>query len=345
MNDQSKFLPTKQELQTLRKHLNNIREAVVLTHIGPDQDALMSLTAWSYILQINTYGIIRPIYEDEILLEVADMLSVQTIERVGNIYQALERHQPSHVFLVDINHIHRLTKKNQEQLKNFLENKTTTIVIDHHETPMDFKPAFSIIKPLASNCELIYYISKDLGLEINKAAQNLIIGILSDTAGCKYAQQDRRPSTYTTKALFELSKNPTTNMRDAVTRSYMKLTQDMLPFVQEFLNNLVIKENLAYTYADYTTLSDKEQIPARRAKSYVLQEILTKLNKPVYYILSKNKDKIKVSFRSIPPISIRKLAESLGGGGHDFAAGAYINSNDLMQLIEHINTKIKHLFS
>lgn len=337
----TRFRITRKELQEMSKYLRDLREAVVLTHIGPDQDAMMSLSAWSYILSINTTAVIRPIYEEELLHEVADMPNLQTVEHVGNIYDAIVRYEPSHVFLVDINHVHRLTKSKHEQLKDYLENKTTTIVIDHHETPMDFKPAFKIIKPMASNAELLFYIARLLSLEVKDAAQDLLIGILADTGLLEFAQQENRPAYITTQAVYELSKYPNIDMRDAVKRAQMMLTPDLMPFIQEFLSNLKVEKDFAYTFADHSQLTDAETVPARRAKSYVLQAVLAKLDVPVYYIISQNDTKVKVSLRSRPPFSIRAIAEKLGGGGHDFASGAYIQNANMQDIITQLNHEIQ----
>ena len=243
--------------------------------------------------------------------------------------------------MVDINHIHRLSKTKHEELKDYLENKTTTIVIDHHETPMDFKPAFKIIKPMASNAELLFYIAKALGLEIKDAAQDLLIGILADTGLLEFCQQDGRPAYISTQAVYELSKYPNIDMRDAVKRAQMMLTPDLMPFIQEFLSNLQIKENYAYTFADHSNLADEETVPARRAKSYVLQTVLSKLGVPIYYIISQHDTKVKVSLRSRPPYSIRKIAEKLGGGGHDYAAGAYLSQTNMQDVIARLNHEIE----
>lgn len=340
----AKFKVTQQELNQLRDIIRNIREAVVVTHIGPDQDAMMSLASWSHILQVNTTAVVRPIYEDNFLYEVADMKSLQVVERVPDLYESLVKYEPSHVFLVDLNSHERLThhKNKLDKLKNFLETKTTTIIIDHHETPTTLNAHLKIIKPLASNCELLFNIAKELQLDYSKVAKELAIGILADTGMLEFSQLKDRPPTITTQALFELSKL-NLDFREIVKRATMQLTPDLLPFIHEYMQNLTVEKHYAYTFLDHTNLTGNQSVSALRAKSFVLQTILAKIPVPIYYIVSAKQNAVKVSMRSEPPIAIRSIAEKLGGGGHDYSVGIYMKNADLNKTILVLNHEIETL--
>ena len=335
---------TPQELKQFRNILKDIRHAVVVSHIGPDVDALMSITSLAHVLQYNSMGTIRLVYEDYILEELREHQTTKLIALTNNLVETLEQHQPSHVFIIDINHTYRLTRQDPAPLKEFLEKKTKTIVLDHHVGGMDFKPFFSIIKPYASATELLFYLIKALDLEFNAiVAQDILAGILSDTDMLRYAQVDKHDIHITLNAISQLI-NSGADFNYAVKLQDFVLNEKILKYIKIYLNNLTIEGGIAYSYIK-DPIKDEERMFVSRARQYVLEYFLKKLSTPIAFMITPLKDNTacKVSIRSVPPYEIKQVAEEFGGGGHPYASGIFARNMSVDELLPKLLQKLQNV--
>jgi phosphoesterase RecJ-like protein len=201
----------------------------------------------------------------------------------------------------------------------------TTVVIDHHASNTGFGTINLIDPTYIANCEIIYQLIKEWGVELTPGmAKCLMGGLYSDSGGFKYPATNSE----TFEAATELS----------------KLAPDYTKIIFEIENN-ESPEKLKYLGLAFSSIetyfNDKVAIsvvPYAKLKENNIDAEFTQRS-PVSTFLRSIKDwdlvmSLTESEPGISHVSIRtrdakiydlsKLASSMGGGGHVGAAGALI---------------------
>jgi phosphoesterase RecJ-like protein len=292
-----------------RQTIERVQHILVVTHVGPDGDALGSLTAVGIALSRlgknvtlacesdmpNRFGYLayidrvakRP--DPRVRYDVLIAVDCGDEQRMGEVYTMLPQPKP---FIINI---------------------------DHHITNTHFGD-LNWVADCPSTAEMIYNLFNDMGWEIDTAvAMSLLTGVVTDTLG--FRTPNVTPATLRiASALMEAGAD-----LPLITMQTLNLKPlSTLRLWQIGLNQMQIEDGLMWTTI---TNRDREMIGYRNDSSSGLVNLLADVNRvAIGAVLMEMEDgSIRVGFRSRPPYDVAQLAQSLGGGGHPQAAGCTMN--------------------
>lgn len=303
------------ELRKLIACLKENNNFLITSHLNPEGDALGS--------EIACYRLLKAMGKDALILND-------------------DNTPPGYAFLPGVNKIKKFNKKNIRKLKfdclvvldcsglkrcgqvaelNSLNRPV--INIDHHISN-EFFGGVNWVDTHASSCsEMVYSLYKKLRLPINKQTAILLyVGMLTDTGSFRYTNT----TGLTHKAVSELIGYGVDvalihrSLYQDIPFQDMKLISRILPGIQRSFAGKVawfqIRQQLLENRNVTVDLTDYMLGFARSIKD-VEVALLFKEN-------LKEKDEIRVNFRSQGRVDVNKVARFFGGGGHKTASGATI---------------------
>ncbi len=298
--------PTPADFAAARKRLERAQRVLLLTHLGPDSDAIGSLLGVAHLLTAIGKTVVSACVDPA--PEYTRFLpGIETLTR-----------DPSGAFdlvmsldAADLGRLGALGPRYQSEIQ---------IVIDHHFTNPGFGAVNLIDPQAASTAELVAAHVADLGLTLNaSAAECLLAGIVGDTQGFRTAS--------TTPATLGIAQQLVTAGADLSrtidlslhTRSYAAIR-----LWGEGLSRLKLQDGIAWAVLP---------MAARRAAGYggngdadLINLLSTVREARAVVMLTERADgRVKVSWRSRVGINVGALAATFGGGGHAQAAGAEVD--------------------
>lgn len=294
-------------LDIILKEINKAEKIVILTHEGPDGDAIGSSLGLLFALQSigKNADVIIPEYSK----------SFRFMPGIDSIKAESDVKKYDLAISVDC-----ADSKILKGYSNYFENAKMKLVIDHHGSNTMYGD-INFINPASPACaEILVGMLEYYGIKLTKEiATCLMTGIITDTGGfCYNATAETfefaadiirlgvniseifRKTLYTkNKACFELNK---------IARERMQFLED---------------GKVTFTYI---TNEDQEKAGAVQGDHEGIVEIGKYIEDvEVSIFLHETKEKgYKVSLRSLEYVNVAKIAIMFGGGGHYKAAGAYV---------------------
>ncbi len=306
------------------KKSNNV---ALFTHLNPDFDALGSTYALLYALR-NQGKKVQLFVTDELTYKQKLLFDEKEIckETISNLNFDL-------VITTDTPSINRLGDFG-DFVKNF--NEENKIIIDHHQN-IDLKGSFNFINTdFSSSCEMIFIILKYCNFKITKEiASFLYTGLSSDT--------NSFVNTNTNSFSFYVAQNLSeygANLSYINEKLYRTKTRKGIAFKKYLLSNYKEEDDIAYC------LINKQQLEILNGDkndcSGFSSELISFENINISFSIVESKEGyFEISFRSKAGHDVRKIANTLGGGGHICASGAKIFNNDIDNVKEMVLKAIK----
>lgn len=204
------------------------------------------------------------------------------------------------------------------------------IVLDHHatvENVIDFAQLTINDESRASTGELIYIISKDNDYKIPLDAMEFILfSILGDTQGLS----NQLASAQTYRIVAEMIDAGVNRPKlEEIRRAYSKMPKIIYKYKGDLINRtkFLSDDQIAYTVITQPEISKYSPLynPAPLIQNDMLQTDKVKI---AFVFKTYNDGKVTAAIRSNIGTPIAgKIAEYMGGGGHDFASGFKDNSN------------------
>ncbi len=292
--------------------LKNAEHVLIASHENPDPDAVGSLLCANLILKkmaVNAF------------LYLPDMPS-GSLNFLPNFFEIKNEIPKDSSFdiLLALDYSDYARLRIPENLS--FQKKIT---IDHHRGNQ--KSEIKIIDLEASStCEIIYWLMKKEGIEIDKEmALCLLSGIVADTGGFSHIST----SSNTLKATSDLLSKGISLSRIS---KHIFLTGPVFSMQSAGVLGKILSRikvipgcDLAYSWVSF---EDIQKNNLQDLKLNGISSIISKESKCLYALLlvEYEKGKIKGSLRSEPFKSTQKkkvdcIARELGGGGHPYAAG------------------------
>lgn len=305
----------KGKLENLKKLVKNSKKILITSHRDPDFDAVSSVVAVHWILKSMGKTDITMVLENSHPFTSEYIQGSDLIEK-HDLKVNLEKYDL--IFLLDANDPSRFTTGDL-----IFTGKQKIIRIDHHpirsnmQVDLDFSDANQ-----PSTCDIVYKVFKDFVSFSPTIAKALLTGIVDDTKNFSI----RGVSKNTFLAAYDLIE---AGANIAEISEYLKQYDDsILNAVKEILNNLQFDEKLKYSYS-FIPRDVYEENKITDLKMDKITDLVTDflLGKKDYrwgfLIRPKTAVSTKISLRSrYKAQNVRLIAEHLGGGGHDEAAGA-----------------------
>ncbi len=299
------------------KKIKEYDTIVIARHVGPDPDAIASETALRDSIRLTFPK--KKVYA--IGLGVSKFKYYGLLDRIDN-----QECKDCLLIVLDVPNFARVDGIDNLDYKEILK-------IDHHPKEDICGPVDWTEETSCSTCQLIAELILRTPLKMNsKIAGNLYLGIVSDS--------DRFLLSYTTsktfKIVYELLEKSQLDFHPLYNNLYERSLEEVR-FQGYISTNMTVTENgLGYIIIPKQVIKDYEvdlATPANLINSF-------NFIRNVYvwtFITEDAKNNIyKVSIRSHGPI-INEVASKYNGGGHKYASGARLTSE------EEINAFIKDL--
>lgn len=323
-------------LQDLVTKIKNAKSILLTTHKQCDGDGLGAQIALYFALKKMNKNV-RVFCVDEVPRKYHFLNFQSYLEVYNKAHSPLENIDLSMIF--DTNDS-RLVEPLYSKLK---EHSNEIFFVDHHpvleQGPIPTTGSY-IDTESASTGEIAYYIIKGLGVELDKdIARALYTSIAFDTQVFRFIRNSSR-SHLIAADLLQFEKEPESihkNLFAAQTKGKMKLLAKAFSSTDFYGDN----EEIAFLKITSKDLTDNNlEIDDSRD---VLDMIMSISSIEVGALLQQvDESGFKLSLRSRGKYRIVKVAENLGGGGHSFAAGAYIEG-DMETVVEKCLQQIKKI--
>lgn len=292
------------------KKIKEYDEIVIARHVGADPDAVASQIALREIIRLN--------FPDKKVYAVG--VSVSRFKYFGILDKIDESVLTDALLIIlDVPRFDRVDSAYRPRYKY-------AIKIDHHPCDEQVCELEWVDDTASSTCQMITEFAYKTKLKMNKEiASNLYSGIVSDS--------DRFLLSYTTPKTLELSARLLNDYHFDLVPLYDNLYDRPLnerKFEAYILENMTITEN-GFGYFKVTDDDIKNyEVDVGTASNLVNNFNFIKELK-VWALSSYDEKtevfKINIRSRDIP---INEVAEKMGGGGHKFASGARLKTDELV---------------
>ena len=303
------------------------KHALILSHHGPDGDSVGSSVSIS--LYLNKIGIENkiifpdpyPSFYSWVRGINNSIIASENLQLVDNLFKKSDL-----IFCLDFNNRNRVGINLSPSLINLTEKYV--IVIDHHTNPENFGDFEIIDTNASSTCELVFNLIKsngDFDLIDIPIAESIYIGLITDTGSFKYSSVSSSTHLIASK-LKEIGLNHV----DIHNNIFDQNSLSKINLLGYALQKIKIDQNSSLAYL---VLSQKElkQFNFQKGDSegFVNYCLSIKGIKNAFF-LREDKTLIKISLRSKGDVKMNEFSQKYyGGGGHQNAAGAAVESNDI----------------
>jgi phosphoesterase RecJ-like protein len=319
------------DLDQVVGELRQAEKLLLTTHENPDGDALGSLLA--------THQILTLLGKDSLMFMAADEFPLPAEYRHMDFTGVLNEPPPDvderTIVFLDCGNIDRMPV-------DFLQQDHLHILnIDHHHDNTRFGTVNLVVPNASCTAEIVYRISKELGVEITPLiGEALYVALVTDTG--RFMYENTTPEAHRMAAeLIELGVD--------VHRVYRRLYEDLpfgrLQLLARALNRVSRYDDGALTVT-YLTRQDYEETASLETDSEGIVDHIravegTAVAALVRELLSDDRVGVrKVSLRSTDGrVDVSRIARGHGGGGHRQAAG-FSTELPVEDLVERLRVEV-----
>ena len=290
------------------KKIKEYDEIVIARHIGPDPDAIASTIALRDLINLN--------FPNKKVYAVGS--SVSRFKYFGSLDKVDENTLTNALLIIcDVPKFDRVDSANKDKY-NY------KIKIDHHPCDEIVSDLELVDETSSSTCQLITELVYSTKLKIDKSiAEKLFMGIVSDS--------DRFLLSYTTPKTLLLSSKLLNDYNFELMPLYNNLYERPISerkFESYIIDNMTITEN-GFGYIKITDeIINEFKVDAGTASNMVND--LNFIKELKVWAFSSYDEKLglfKINIRS-RGIVINEIASNFHGGGHKFASGARIKTEE-----------------
>lgn len=306
-------------MKEIAEKIKNAKNIVVTAHISEDADAIGSCFALSEGLR--SIGKNVTLYLSD---EPEDKLKFLKCDY--EIYHEGAQPPQDLIVCLDSADLGRLGDRKA------LLSRSDSIAIDHHYTNTGYADLTYIDGDASSAGELVYFLLREMGIEITKRiAEFLYVSISGDTGSFKYSCTS--PSTMRVAADLmekgidhaELARRIHETEKLEAVRLKGHIMSEIKSFYGGKLRMVSVDKGLFEKYGvDEKNAGDVVNIPRTVEGTEIAVSV------------RETDEKIKMSFRSNGKYNVSEIAEHFGGGGHVMAAGAAVSGKTMAEVEEQI---------
>lgn len=293
-------------IEAIQRSIQNANQILVVTHVGPDGDALGSLTAVAAAL--TQWGKSFTLVCDDALPRRFDFLPFS-----DQIQQQPDTAVPYDLLIaVDCGDELRMGKAFAE-----LPGERPFIInIDHHITNTKFGDINLIEAGATSTAEILVRLFRNFSLTFTpKLALSLLTGLVTDTLGF-HTNNVTAQTMRIAGELMEAGADLDLVMTQTITVKPLSTIQ----LWQIGLNKIKMDGGLIWTSISN---EERERVGYPSASTAGLVNLMADIEQAAVGVVLMEADDgtVRVGFRCRPPYNVSEVALNLGGGGHALAAG------------------------
>lgn len=294
-------------LDSIKEEIDRAKTIAILTHENPDGDAVGSALATYIVLKNMNKNV------DVIIPEFARIF--EFLPCVNEIKKETDVLNYDLVISVDCADYKRLNGT-----ISIFENAKMTISIDHHGTNSMFAN-LNYVDPASPACaQILAHILNYWEIEITKEiGECLITGVITDTGGFKYSN--------VTVETFEFAAELLSrgiNISKIYEQALQTMSFSKFKLLQISMDRLEFLENgkIAFTYI---MKDDEEKVKAEVGDHEGIVEQGRSIEGVEVSVFLRQRDNgFRVSMRSSNKVNVADICLIFGGGGHEKAAGCYM---------------------
>ncbi|HET9850711.1 MAG TPA: DHH family phosphoesterase [Candidatus Saccharimonadales bacterium] len=337
-------------LDKLKQLIDQSERVLITSHISPDPDAVCSSLLLAQTLKLNYRDkTIKLVLEELPNKDLAFLDGYVDIE-FSNLADAIERYKPDLSIIVDANRWDRVSRNDGGKVADYIKaNSVATAIIDHHE-PMDKDDADVYINSgLPASVQEVYEICfKNWGLQKSEGwAETAMLGLMTDTYRFKYKNPHYRETFAMAADLIEAG----ADIEQLDNRLEHREPGELKIFA-ELANNFTVGEGYNYsfvsdTFAEQWRPADKQNDFKSACELFTNQFLRSTGSNKWGFLLRPELEgpagQYSVSFRAESGAKdVSAIARTLGGGGHQPAAGAKFSAESLQKALEAIKQAIEN---
>ncbi|MBL7075196.1 bifunctional oligoribonuclease/PAP phosphatase NrnA [candidate division KSB1 bacterium] len=315
------------DLRRLEEFLLANDDFLITTHVNPDGDALCSVLIFhGLLLALGKRA--RVIINDRVFPKYRFLPNSHLIQPVGKLPKGVQK-KFKHAVILDCGELDRIGR-----VSELLEPQVKVLNIDHHTSNGQFGALNWVDPQKSSTAEMLYYLLKALGVTIDRGLAELIfVGVMTDTGRFRFSN--------TTQAVFQIAGEMVelgVNPQQAAEKVYFERSIRELKALGNFFLSLEPFFE-GRVYLGYL----KEGEKAIDTEGFANFAITIKGADMAGLIRGVKPNQFRVSLRARDRLSVSRIAEALGGGGHPNAAG-YLTEGTLDQVRKTLLKEVeKHL--
>ncbi|MBY4634804.1 DHH family phosphoesterase [Streptococcus suis] len=325
---------TRAMMTAVSDKLKSVDAVFVVGHRNLDMDALGSAVGMQYFAQNimnNAYTVYNP---DEMAPDIARAIKKLSDENCSNLLTVEEAMKmvTFQSLLIMVDH----SKIGLTLDKDFYEQFTQVVVVDHHRRDTDFpnNAVLTYIESGASSAselvtELIQF-QNDKHHKLNRIQSSLLMaGIMLDT---------KNFTSRVTSRTFDVASYLRTRGSDSLEIQQIAATdfEEYRQINELILSGQRIESNVVIACADDTKEYDNI-IPSKAANT-----ILDMAGIEAVFVITRNtKGYVSISARSHSKINVQRIMEEMGGGGHFNLAAAQVYDQTIAEVCEKLTDKIR----
>ena len=278
-------------------------------HVDPDGDCLGSCGGLFYYIK-------KYYPEKEVTLYLADHLEVydKYIEALKDAKEEYTGKEHDIVFLLDTSAVERIGV-----IKDLFLASEETVCIDHHISNSGLAKYDHIEPDTGSASEVLYNLLPKDRID-RQIAICLYMGMISDTGVFQY--QNTTPETLEAAA-FLVSKG--IDFSSVIEESFYQRTYKQSRIIGDVLNNAKLYLDGKLIVGTFPLSKCAEYEPVKKDMGSVISQLrLTEGCEMAFFAYELQENNVKVSLRSNGKARCHFIAQKLGGGGHEKAAGANV---------------------
>lgn len=312
---------TDTQLAEIRNSILEANHISIVVHRSPDGDALGSSLGLKHALMAlfgKHSSVIVPDAFPESLSYLPDSEMILVFEKQIDLVNEV-MNSTDLLFCLDFNHPGRVG--DLENLLRETAQRSTSVMIDHHQQPEAFVNFIGSKTSASSTCEMVYQFCRALGMqeEPNQLiAKCLYTGIMTDTGSFRFSATT--PETH--KIAAALLKADIRHWEIHEHLFNQNTLSKLKMWGYALTSKLIVLPQFKTSYislnAEELERFNYEEGDLEGLVNYALSVKGTKMG----VLLSERKGRIRISFRSTGNFSVNEFSRThFEGGGHENAAG------------------------
>lgn len=295
------------------KSIQNAQDILCVSHIGPDGDAIGSLTGMGQILRRlgkrPTLALQDAVPEDFLDLPGAD--AVIGPQDVGHHYDL--------IVCLDASSQDRMGKVYREER----HSRIPLAVIDHHITNTYFGTMNWVDAKTAATCQMLVYLADDLGVPLDKSvAHCLLTGLITDTLCFRTSNTSAEVLAVATRLMQAGIDISTITAKTLNRRPY-----SVLQLWGRALSDMQLEDGVIWAVV---TQEDLKAVSDENGDAQLSSTLVTAAEADMSAVFTERvgddgRLRVECSFRAKPGFNVGDVALSFGGGGHAPASGCTID--------------------
>ena len=314
---------TKEQLKIFDEKIRAAGSIVICAHKNPDGDALCSVLALAHLIETNYNKDVVCTYDGNI----PDNLDDIPLRKRARYFERIEKDTPFDVAIV----LDYGIEKNIGGPQKFVKDAGFIIEIDHHINDEKIGALCIDDTNAAATAEIIYNLMISAGWTYDLMTARLIMtGIVTDTGCFKYAKRGDVMRVAANLIEYGVDIQRIVNELANKPRRTVVTEATSVGATEFFYKNklaIAVIDAAQYKHIDGRGETALNLLGQMRGLAYI---VLLKEQKP---------NKIGVSLRGRLGYPVEKFAVALGGGGHEYAAGAVVEDT-----LENVKKRVLDLF-